>query len=130
MSVLPEKTQLVDHLTGLSNGIQDQSVPEYLTAVTGVVKLAEAFNLPSVITTSAADGPNGPVLPVITKTLPNAPVVKGADGKQGEDGCEIRTDVFDTDLGENCGWRPLATGSRCLPFAARVPLRRSLSQWC
>lgn len=94
---------LVDHQTGLSNGIQDQSVPEYLTAVTGLVKLAKAFKPPSVITTSAADGPNRPVLPVITKTLPNAPVVKGADGKQGEDGCEIRTDVFDTDLGENCG---------------------------
>ena len=66
---------LVDHQTGLSNGVQDQSVPEYLAAVTGLVKLARAFRLPTVITTSAADGPNGPVLPVIPQTLPDAPIV-------------------------------------------------------
>ncbi|NSZ61460.1 isochorismatase family protein (plasmid) [Agrobacterium tumefaciens] len=67
---------LVDHQTGLSNGIQDQSVPEYLAAVTGLVKFAKAFGLPTVVTTSAADGPNGPVLPVITQTLPDATVVQ------------------------------------------------------
>lgn len=65
----------VDHQTGLSNGVQDQSVPEYLTAVTALAKLAKTFKLPSVITTSAADGPNGPVLPVITDLLPEAPIV-------------------------------------------------------
>lgn len=66
---------LIDHQTGLSNGIQDQSIPEYLGSVTALVKLAKAFNLPTIITTSAADGPNGPVLPVITETLPGAPVI-------------------------------------------------------
>jgi cytochrome b561 len=53
--------------------VQDQSVPEYITAITALVKLADAFKLPTVITTSAADGPNGPVLSVITQTLPEAP---------------------------------------------------------
>lgn len=38
-------------------------------------KLTKNFDLPAVITTSAADGPNGPVLPVITDLLPNAPIV-------------------------------------------------------
>lgn len=66
---------LVDHQTGLSNGVQDQSVPEYLTAVTGLVKLAKAFKLHTVITTSAADGPNWPILPIIRQTLPDAPLV-------------------------------------------------------
>lgn len=66
---------LVDHQTGLSNGVQDQSVPEYMTAVTALVKLAKAFDLPTVVTTSAADGQNGPILPVITQTLPDAPVI-------------------------------------------------------
>lgn len=65
----------VDHQTGLSNGVQDQSVPEYLTAVTALAKIAKTFKLPSVITTSAADGPNGPVLPAITDLLPDAPIV-------------------------------------------------------
>jgi nicotinamidase-related amidase len=62
----------IDHQTGLSNGVQDQSVPEYMTAVTALAKLAKSFGLPSVITTSAADGPNGPILPVITEQLPDA----------------------------------------------------------
>lgn len=66
---------LVDHQTGLSNGVQDQSLPEYMTSVTALAKLAKTFNLPTVITTSAADGPNGPVLPVITQLLPDAPVI-------------------------------------------------------
>lgn len=66
---------MVDHQTGLSNGVQDQSLPEFMSGVTGLVKLAQAFNLPTVITTSAADGPNGPALPVITQTLPKAPII-------------------------------------------------------
>lgn len=66
---------LIDHQTGLCNGVQDQSVPEFMTNVTALVRLAEAFKLPTVVTTSAADGPNGPVLPVITQTLPDATVV-------------------------------------------------------
>ncbi|WP_077047391.1 isochorismatase family protein [Pseudomonas sp. KK4] len=65
----------VDHQTGLSNGIQDQSLPEYMTAVAALAKLTKAFDLPAIITTSAADGPNGPVLPIITETLPGAPVI-------------------------------------------------------
>jgi nicotinamidase-related amidase len=66
----------VDHQTGLSNGVQDQSVPEYITAVTALAKMAKNFSLPSVMTTSAADGPNGPVLPIITELLPKAPIVQ------------------------------------------------------
>jgi nicotinamidase-related amidase len=33
---------LVDHQGGLSNGVQDQSLPEYITNVTALVKLAKA----------------------------------------------------------------------------------------
>ena len=66
----------IDHQTGLSNGIQDQSYPEYLTAVTALAELAKVYELPAVITTSAEDGPNGPVLPVVAENLPDAPVIK------------------------------------------------------
>lgn len=66
----------IDHQTGLSNGVQDQSYPEYLTAVTALAELAKAYELPAVITTSAEDGPNGPVLPVVAHNLPDAPVIK------------------------------------------------------
>ena len=42
---------------------------------TALVKLAKALKLPTVITTSAADSPNGPALPVITQTLSDAPAI-------------------------------------------------------
>jgi nicotinamidase-related amidase len=65
----------VDHQTGLSNGIQDQSIPEYINNVTALAKLTKGFKLPAILTTSASDGPNGPVLPQITSLLPDAPVI-------------------------------------------------------
>lgn len=65
----------VDHQTGLSNGIQDQSIPEYLNNVTALAKMTRSFGLPAIMTTSAADGPNGPLLPAITSLLPDAPVI-------------------------------------------------------
>ncbi len=66
---------LVDHQTGLSNGVTDQSIPEYMAAVEGLVKTAKAFSIPTIATTSAQDGPNGPILPVIPELLPDAPIV-------------------------------------------------------
>lgn len=65
----------IDHQTGLSTGVQDQSVPEYMAAVTALAKLAKVFKLPSVITTSDAEGPNGPILPILPELLPDAPLV-------------------------------------------------------
>jgi nicotinamidase-related amidase len=65
----------VDHQTGLSNGVADQSLPEYKNNVLALAKLTRAFKLPAVITTSAADGPNGPLLPEVRAILPDAPIV-------------------------------------------------------
>ena len=65
----------IDHQTGLSTGIQDQSMPEYVSAVTALAKLAKIYELPCVITTSDAEGPNGPILPIIPELLPNAPII-------------------------------------------------------
>lgn len=66
---------LVDHQTGLANGIQDQSIPEFLIQLTSLLKIGRIFKLPTVITTSAVDGPNGPIMPVVTQTLPDATIV-------------------------------------------------------
>ena len=63
----------VDHQTGLSNGVADQSLPEYKKNVLALTKLTRAFKLPTVITTSAADGPNGPFLPEARAILPDTP---------------------------------------------------------
>lgn len=65
----------IDHQTGLANGVADQSQPEFISNVTALAKLAQLFKLPAVITTSAADGPNGPVMPQVAQLLPEAPVI-------------------------------------------------------
>lgn len=65
----------VDHQTGLSNGVADQSLPEYKNNVLALAKLTRAFKLPAVLTTSAADGPNGPFLPEVRAILPDAQIV-------------------------------------------------------
>src|SRR6186713_2175670 len=65
----------VDHQTGLANGVQTQSPPEFVNNVRALVTIAQIYKLPSVITTSAADGPNGPIMPVVQQGLPDAAIV-------------------------------------------------------
>ena len=65
----------VDHQTGLANGVQTQSPPEFINNVRALVTIAQIYKLPSVITTSSVDGPNGPIMPVVAEGLPEAPVV-------------------------------------------------------
>jgi nicotinamidase-related amidase len=66
---------MVDHQTGLANGVQTQSPAVFLNNVKALATLGKVYNLPTIITTSAADGPNGPVMPVVTSLLPEATVV-------------------------------------------------------
>lgn len=65
----------VDHQTGLANGVQTQSPPEFINNVKALVTIAQIYQLPSIITTSAADGPNGPIMPVVEQGLPKAEIV-------------------------------------------------------
>ena len=66
----------VDHQTGLMNLVNDTPAVEYKNLVIAKAKLAKIHNIPSVITTSAEDGPNGPKLPEVVALLPNAPYIK------------------------------------------------------
>ena len=66
---------LVDHQVGLANGIQDQAMPDFVNAFTALLKVGKTFGLPTVATTSAATGPNGPLLPVINEIMPDVKVV-------------------------------------------------------
>jgi len=65
----------VDHQTGLANGVQTQSPPEFINNVKALVTITQIYKLPAVITTSATDGPNGPVMPVVSEGLPKATFV-------------------------------------------------------
>jgi nicotinamidase-related amidase len=65
----------VDHQTGLANGVTTQSPPDFLNSVKALVAIAQIYKLPVVITTSAHDGPNGPIIPAVEEGLPDATIV-------------------------------------------------------
>ena len=65
----------IDHQTGLANGVQTQSPPEFINNVRALVRIAQIYKLPSIITTSSADGPNGPIMPAVAEGLPGATIV-------------------------------------------------------
>ena len=46
--------------------VQTQT-PEFINNVKALVTIAQIYKLPSIITTSAADGPNGPIMPVVAR---------------------------------------------------------------
>jgi len=67
---------LVDHQAGLLLGVHDHDQEELRRNVIALTKIAKAYHLPAVITTSADDGPNGALLPEVAAELPDAVVVR------------------------------------------------------
>ncbi len=65
----------IDHQTGLANGVQTQSPPEFNNNVKALATLAKVYKLPSIITTSASDGPNGPIMPIVTNVIKDAAII-------------------------------------------------------
>jgi isochorismatase hydrolase len=61
-------------------------------------------NLPTIFTTSQADGPNGPLLPGLKEILPDAPVIHRPGEINAFDNAEFAAAV--EKLGrKNCWWR-------------------------
>jgi len=60
---------MIDHQTGLLVSCRDQD-PHLMTEnIRGLCKLAKTVNMPSIITASMSDGPNGPIMPEITEII-------------------------------------------------------------
>jgi len=60
---------MIDHQIGLLVSCRDQD-PNLMTEnIRGLCKLAKTVNMPSIITASMSDGPNGPIMPEITEIL-------------------------------------------------------------
>ena len=53
----------VDHQAGLMSLVQDFSPGEFKNNVLAFADLAKFFKLPTILTTSFEDGPNGPLVP-------------------------------------------------------------------
>lgn len=66
---------LVDHQTGLFSLVRDFGAAEFKNNVLALAGAAKFFNLPTVLTTSFENGPNGPILPELKALFPDAPFI-------------------------------------------------------
>lgn len=66
---------LVDHQTGLTNLVHDFSPDDFKNNVLAFADAAKYFNLPTILTTSFENGPNGPLVPEIKEMFPDAPYI-------------------------------------------------------
>jgi nicotinamidase-related amidase len=66
---------LVDHQTGLISLVQDFSPNEFKNNVLALADVARFFELPTILTTSFEQGPNGPLVPELKEMFPDAPYI-------------------------------------------------------
>lgn len=64
---------MVDHQAGLLSLVRDFSPDEFKNNVLALADIAKFFNIPTILTTSFEEGPNGPMVPEIKAAFPNAP---------------------------------------------------------
>ena len=66
---------LVDHQAGLMSLVRDGHPDVFKNNVLALADLGRYFNLPTILTTSFEDGPNGPLMPELVEKLPDAPYI-------------------------------------------------------
>ena len=64
---------LVDHQTGLFSLVRDIEPDQFNNNILALADLAKYFNLPTILTTSFEEGPNGPLMPELKEKFPTAP---------------------------------------------------------
>ncbi|MBO9538023.1 isochorismate family cysteine hydrolase YcaC [Herbaspirillum sp.] len=66
---------LVDHQAGLLSLVRDIGPDTFKNNVLALADLAKYFKLPTVLTTSFENGPNGPLVPELRQMFPDAPFI-------------------------------------------------------
>ena len=66
---------LLDHQTGLFSLVRDFQPDAFKNNVLALAAAAKYFNLPTILTTSLEQGPNGPILPELKAMFPEAPFI-------------------------------------------------------
>lgn len=66
---------LVDHQAGLMSLVRDIDPDKFKNNVLALADCAKYFGLPTVLTTSFEDGPNGPLAPELKTMFPEAPFI-------------------------------------------------------
>ena len=60
----------MDHQAGLISLVQDFSPDEFKNNVLALADIAKFFKLPTILTTSFEEGPNGPLVPELKESSP------------------------------------------------------------
>lgn len=66
---------LVDHQAGLLSLVRDIDPDKFKNNVLALAESAKYFNLPTILTTSFEEGPNGPLMPELVEIFPDAPYI-------------------------------------------------------
>ena len=66
---------LVDHQTGLLSLVRDIDPDKFKNNVLALAALAKYFELPTILTTSFEEGPNGPLVPELVEMFPDSPFI-------------------------------------------------------
>ena len=66
---------MVDHQAGLLSLVRDIEPDKFKNNVLALADLAAYFKLPTILTTSFEDGPNGPLVPELKAMFPKAPYI-------------------------------------------------------
>src|SRR3954469_18251272 len=66
---------LIDHQAGLLSLVQDYTPDEFRNNVLALADTARHFKLPTILTTSFEDGPNGVIMPEVRAAFPAAPFI-------------------------------------------------------
>jgi nicotinamidase-related amidase len=66
---------LVDHQAGLLSLVRDIEPDRFKNNVLALADLAHYFKLPTILTTSFEDGPNGPLVPELKQKFPESPFI-------------------------------------------------------
>lgn len=66
---------LVDHQTGLLSLVRDIDPDRFKNNVLALADLASYFKLPTILTTSFEQGPNGPLVPELKQQFSDAPYI-------------------------------------------------------
>jgi nicotinamidase-related amidase len=107
---------MIDHQSGIMQLVHDYSPVEFRNNVIGLAKLVKVFNLPTVLTTSLGQGPNGTFIPEVVSVFPDVPVIDRPGIISAWDDPEFVVAI------EKMGRQDLIMASVtidvCLPFAA------------
>ncbi len=66
---------LIDHQSGLISLVQDFSPDDFKNNLIALADVGVFFKLPTILTTSFDEGPNGPLVPELIERYPDAPFI-------------------------------------------------------